>query len=159
MGVSASTPGNMVLDAGVLAVGGTVIGATRGGATFNSNPTWRDPAIDNQPNPAAGTKRVISYAPTLTVVGLEFTDDLLDAAIVGGAATPTEHVVALSDYQTVTYTAVKGDGSSVTITLTRAICTNPAVAFANEDEGTVSMEFTGHYELSSRTPPFTIVVA
>lgn len=97
-GVSSNTPGRMLLDAGVIYTGytsvgspGTLLGATKDGAVFEVNRTFRDTRPDGSKGPVKGFRRIEECAATLTVNLLEITEANLLTALAGAAA--SSHVI------------------------------------------------------------------
>lgn len=159
-GVTGSSAAEFVIDAGVVAIGGTVVGATQDGAQFAANPTFREVAADGQPAPFVGGVRLMSYRPTLTFKVIEFSQTIIDHALNGAAGSPAAYVLPAGAHKTVTLTGKKADGTTVTVTLTNAYNANAgAISMADDSEGGLEFECVGCYAAGSDTPPFTVVAA
>lgn len=94
-GVNANTPNYLVLDSGILyknididairftndinaaVAGATMLGATRGGATFSTNKESRQVEIDGLRYPIKGLERIDMYSPQLQVTLIEINRDNL----------------------------------------------------------------------------------
>lgn len=120
-GITAQTPSRLMLDTGVLSVGGVAVGATRGGIEWNLNRTIRTMAADHELGDIKGMKRRESVRPTLSVNGLEMTYDNIKRYIAGSRdryelADLTLSGVIAGDSVTInnrTYTAVASDPASM----------------------------------------------
>jgi len=91
-GVSTDTPDRVLLNAGAVYLGfydatntGTLLGATKGGNTFEVNQTVRDIRPDGSAGPIKGFRRIEEVVVTLKVNMLEFTAENLRRAIAGAA--------------------------------------------------------------------------
>lgn len=98
-GINANTPYHLILDAGIIykninvaplrdgspnpiptvlsGPGFGVLGATRGGASFNDNREMRQVEVDGRRYPVKGLERVNTYSPELTCTLIEHTIDNL----------------------------------------------------------------------------------
>lgn len=104
-GVNPNTPHNLVLDCGILyknidiaalragtgvaaaLAGATVLGATRGGATFTTNKESRQVEVDGLRFPIKGLERIDMFRPELTCTLIELTQANLQLLM--GAHTTT----------------------------------------------------------------------
>ena len=158
-GISAGTADNLQVDAGVLTIGITAAGITRGVTTFAVERTIREPEIDGSPGPIKGTRRIVYEVARLTVTGLEWTSALVDAAINGSAGSPAAYVIAAGTHKDVTFVGKRADNQTITITLNNCIAIDPGFSMEDNDEGGVSMTFEAHYSPSTMTtPPYTVAI-
>lgn len=161
-----ATGDKILLGTGVVAVGATAIGLTRGGSSFSVEREFRNIEADGDRGPVEGRVVIDSEVAKLVVNGLE----LFDAAAmtkyypgvsitsvtspgVGKDITGTLSVAA-GDYVDVTWTGTTKDGKDVIITLSN--CLNLAnLEWGLEDKNEVvpSIEWTAHYAEASRTTP------
>lgn len=58
-GYIAGLPADVLLDAGLLKVGGSVIGVTRGGLSFTNEKEWRNVEFDGKRSPVMGLDRIV----------------------------------------------------------------------------------------------------
>ena len=168
IGFTADTPNRLVLGAGKLVTnyGGTEVslGATRGGAVFTINQTYRHAEIDGTVGMVKGLKRIIESEAQLTATLVEF-----DAAKLLQLIPGSEPDTSTNDgWNTITRSEDIDDDSYITnVALLAEVAgrTNPMVlilknvlhdgpiAVTTEDDGeaTVAVQFTAHYDASSPT--------
>jgi len=87
-GITSDSYNNLVLDSGAIYTGftdfgslGTLLGATRGGATFKRAPTYKDLMYEGIPGQVVGQKHLTMSKVTLEVNIISFTDDNIPLAI------------------------------------------------------------------------------
>lgn len=150
-----------------------IMGATTGGVTFNSNPTYEDWAedIDQADNNMMEFKRITSYDPTMSGTFLEVTPDLIRElnAAADIDATDATHIIprgtlTIADFNDVwwvgDYSDVNtgNDAGFLAIHLKRAL--NQAgfqITSSKNAKNQFSFEFHGHYSLSAQGEvPFEI---
>ena len=171
----------LVLNAGILvdvftpatATIGNLLGATSGGISFNSNPTYTDfgEDVDNCPPNTKELKRLESYDPTMSGTFLTCTPavikDLIGAADID--TTDTTKVLPRSVLVDADFTDLwwigdysdKNDGSTagfLAIHLINALNTSGfQIQSGKNSKGQMSFEFHGHYSMADGdTPPFEI---
>ena len=163
--VDSFTPGTGVI--------GNILGATTGGITFNSNPTFTDfgEDIDNCPNNMMELKKLSGYDPTMSgnflTCSPALAKKLVGAADIDG--TDTTKVVPRKDLLTTDFEEVWwiGDYSDantgnnagfMAIRLLNAL--NQAgfqIQSTKDGKGQLAFEFHGHYSISAQdTVPFEI---
>lgn len=149
---------------------GNLLGATTGGITFNSNPTYEDfgEDVDNCPNNTMEFKRVVSYDPTMSGNFLTCTPAV--AKMLAGAAdidgTDTSKVIPRNELLTTDFEEVwwigdysdvnedSGTGSSTHTAGFLAICLKNAlnqsgfqITTEKNAKGQLAFEFHGHYSI------------
>jgi len=158
-GVTSDTLHNLQLDAGIIKIAGTSIGATVGGGTFVVNEEIREPEIDGVPGPLMGTRRIVGIRAELEVTGKEWKQTLIDFAIKGTNGVPDNYLIDSSIHKEVAYIGqLSQDGSTVVITLKNAICEAPEFAMADKNEGTIKYKFVAHFDPNNITAiPYSVV--
>ena len=114
--MDANTPDRLLLDVGVVAVDGVVIGATRGGIEWSLNRTIRNMEADGMIGDTKGFKRRESVRPTLSINSLEMKQDTLAHYVAGARLTYTSGLITVGTVvagntitiNDLTYTAVAG---------------------------------------------------
>ena len=180
--IPADTFAQLQLNAGILcdsftpATGtvGNILGATTGGITFASNPTFEDwgADIDNCPNNTKQLKRVTAYDPSMSGTFLTVTGASLKQLV--GAATSTDEgdVVKVTPMQALQDSDFKevwwiGDYSDVNtgsgagflaIHLIDALNTGSfQIKSTKNAKGNFAFDFHGHYDLEDpETVPFEL---
>lgn len=181
--VPADTFEKLQLNAGILVDGftpatgviGNILGATSGGVSFASNPTYTDfgEDIDNVPNNMMELKHLSAFDPTMSGTFLTVTAAvakmLVGAADIDGTDTtkvvPRQQLLA-TDFDDVWWIgdySDKNTGSNagfIAIHLINALNTSGFQIQSGKDaKGTMSFEFHGHYSIESQdTVPFEIYV-
>lgn len=94
-GITKETLHRFILDAGAVFINyglpdQRLLGATRGGNTFSVEQEVKETEIDGAFGPVAGTRRVITVTPSLTVNLLEFTKENFEIALAGAKAVETD---------------------------------------------------------------------
>jgi hypothetical protein len=159
-----TTAEKIMLGCGVVSVGGYPLGLTRGGSTFAVEREIRSIEADCDRGPVKGRVMIDTEVPKLTVNALEpfATDEIarywpglsldsLNAAydVVTGTLT-----IAAGDYNDISFVGKTKDGQAVTIEIDDAInLANIEWALEDKNEVVPSLEFTGHYDETTRTTP------
>lgn len=169
----------LVLNAGILVdaftpatgVIGNLMGATTGGITFNSNPTYTDfgEDVDNCPNNTMELKRIDQFDPAMSGTFLTLTaavvKDLIGAAdIAVGDNThvvPRDHLIE-DDFSDVwwigDYSDINDDGGTgstksagfLAIHLMNSLNTGGfQITSAKKAKGQMAFDFHGHYSLEN----------
>lgn len=154
---------------------GNLLGATSGGITFNSNPTYTDfgEDVDNVPSNTKELKHLDSYDPTMSGTFLTCTaaavKSLIGAADVGSS--DTTHVIPRGELESTDFSELWwiGDYSDVNtgntagymaIHLLNALNTSGfQIQTAKNEKGKMSFEYHGHYSIANMdTIPFEVYV-
>jgi hypothetical protein len=169
-------PQDTLLDAGVLYVGSTKIGVTRGAPKFDPARTWRNIEFDGKQAPVKGLDRPMYGEATITGTLIEF-----------GGATTGNQIAKLEPGATVvtagaitTYTPIAGGallaavnyytnlrlfferagpGTYAAILFPVAFCRKYDVQGANLNESTIPFEFCARLDLATQLvsdPPYQI---
>lgn len=183
-GFTATTAENLLLDAGAFFVNydvvvdtfesavlaGKLLGATRGGGSFESVPSIRSIEIDGVKGRAKGLQVIDAWEVKMIASVLEVTAEGIAKALVASdldVSTSLVHDIltarndiALTDYvDNITFIGKKsGTATPVIIQIYNAINTK-GLALKTEDKGeaVIEMEFQGHYDTTDLdTPPFKI---
>lgn len=175
----ADTFQKLVLNAGILVdaftpatgVIGNLMGATTGGITFNSNPTYQDfgEDVDNCPNGTMELKRIDQFDPAMSGTFLTLTaavvKDLIGAAdIAVGDNThvvPRDHLIE-DDFKEVwwigDYSDINNDGGTgssqsagfLAIHLMNSLNTGGfQITSSKNAKGQMAFDFHGHYSLEN----------
>ena len=180
-GVTADTPKNLQLNAGVLLKNfdietntisdSDIIGATRGGGTLSFTPTIRQVEADGIPTNFKSMQRIDEWTAQLQATLIEFRKDTLKLAL--GASVKevdqtnyTElsvgHEVGDTDYSDMWWVGQTGDGSYLAVKLENSLnLAGLSVTLTNKGEGTYGITLTAHYQLSDlkdKHVPFKIYV-
>lgn len=156
---------------------GNLLGATTGGITFNSNPSYSDfgEDIDNCPNNMMELKRLQSYDPTMSGTFLTVTPAAVKA-LCGAAdidSSDSTKVVPRNNLLTTDfddvwwigdYSDINEDGTSagmagfLAIHLMNALNTaGIQITSAKNEKGQMAFEYHGHYSIDAQdTVPFEI---
>ena len=183
-GFTASTPKNLLLDAGAFfknfdiasdtfasaVAAGKLLGATSGGGVFSAIPTMRPIEIDGVKGAAKGLQVIDEWVVTLTANVKEISKDILKMALAAGSIdtgtnsdydiiTAANYVV-LTDYiDNVTWVGkLSGTNDPVIIQVFNSLSTGGlSLTTADKAEATLPITFTGHYEQANLdNPPFKI---
>lgn len=169
----------LVLNAGILVdaftpatgVIGNLMGATTGGITFNSNPTYTDfgEDVDNCPNNTMELKRIDQFDPAMSGTFLTLTaavvKDLIGAAdIAVGENThvvPRDHLIE-DDFKDVwwigDYSDINNDGGTgstrsagfLAVHLMNSLNTGGfQITSSKNAKGQMAFDFHGHYSLEN----------
>lgn len=152
-----------------------ILYATSGGMTFNSNPTYRNDAVDmdNVPENTFQLMHLQSFDPTLSGTALTVTPELVKKHL--GAAdidsNNAAHIVPRSDLTAADFTDIwfvadysdKNTGANagfVAVHIMHALNTTGFQLQTGKDEkGQFSFEYHGHYDLTDMdTVPFEVYV-
>lgn len=153
---------------------GNILGATSGGISFASNPTYTDfgEDIDNVPNNMMELKHLSAFDPTMSGTFLTVTPAvakmLVGAADIGTDTTkvvPRQKLLS-TDFDDVWWIGDYSDKNTgttagfIAIHLINALNTSGFQIQSGKDaKGTMSFEFHGHYSIESQdTVPFEIYV-
>ena len=173
---------HLVLNAGILvdeftpASGtvGNILGATTGGITFNSNPTFSDwgEDIDNCPNNTKELKRIDSYYPAMSGTFLTLTEGSLPFMVGAGSSTSSGDVVKFTpshelsdaDFQEVWWIGDYSDVNSgsdagfLAIHLINALNTSSLqITSSKNAKGQMAFDFHGHYSIDDpEVVPFEV---
>lgn len=183
-GFTATTAENLLLDAGAFFVNydvvvdtfesavlaGKLLGATRGGGSFESVPSIRSIEIDGVKGRAKGLQVIDSWNVKMIASVLEVTaEGIAKALVASDLDTSTSLVhdiltarndIALTDYvDNITFIGTKsGTVAPIIIQIYNALNTK-GLALKTQDKGeaVIEMEFEGHYDVGVLdTPPFKI---
>ena len=180
-GFTTETAQRLLLDAGAFYKGllptefGTLpqeklLGATRGGGTFNAVPELRDIAVDGVKGRAKGLKVLDSWDINMSVNLLEVTVESLQLAL--GATTvdtttetdydvvKANNEIVEADYvDNITYVGkLSGSDKPVIIQMFNVYNSN-GLTFSrvDKDESVITMELQAHYDAEElETPPFAL---
>lgn len=183
-GFTAKTAENLLLDAGAYFINydvdadtfetavaaGKLLGATRGGGSFNATPEIRAIEIDGVSGLAKGLQVIDSWDVGMTANVLEVTKEGLARALTSSETDENTNLnydiikaknyIELTDYiDNITYIGKKsGTDEPVIIQIYNAINTSGlSLETADKGETVISMEFKGHYDASDlENPPFAI---
>lgn len=158
------TAEKILLGHGVITVGTTPLGLTRGGGVFAVEREYREIEADGDRGPVKGRIVIDREVAKLTVNALELFNaedmQLYYPAIdvTEGSMTSTLKIVA-GDYNDVKWEGKTKDGKSVTIEIDDAInLENLEWALEDKNEVVPSLGFTGAYDEESRdTPPWRVI--
>ena len=169
-----ATADKILLGYGVVSVGLTPIGLTRGGSVFTVEREYRNIEADGDKGPVKGRIVIDTEVAKLTVNALElFTAADMDKYYPGLTITPTPTGTPTTDVMTSTITIASGDhnditwvgktkdGKAVTIKIDDAInMGNLEWTLEDKNEVVPSLEFTATYDEAAReTAPWSVVFA
>lgn len=181
--VKSDTFQTLQLNAGILVKGfdpsdgsyTSILGATTGGLSFNSNPNFSDfgEDVDNCPPNTKQLKRIMSYDPAISGTFTACTPELADTLVAAGIidSNSAAHIIPshkLTDADFIDITAV-GDYSDVNtgesagflaITIQNALNTSGFKWTSNKDgKGQFAFDYHGHYDYDDPdSAPFDIYV-
>lgn len=134
-GYSATTPANTPLDAGLVYLGLTPWGVTRGGVRFNGGGIeWRQIEFDGRRSRIVGLDRIVGFDPMIEFEIIEFNSTVLQrlnpgstVATAGGVTTvgvkPAGILLVSADYLTNLFVAWQhGGGTWSRILFPKALC-------------------------------------
>lgn len=161
-----ATAEKILLGYGVVSVGATPIGLTRGGSSFVVEREYREIGADGDRGPVQGRIVIDTERAKLTVNALELftaadmTKYYPGLSVTAGTLTSTL-VIASGDYNDVTWVGKTKDGKSVTIKVENAInMDNLEWTLEDKSEVVPSLGFTATYDEAARdTPPWNVVFA
>jgi hypothetical protein len=169
-----ATADKILLGYGVVTVGGTAIGLTRGGSVFAVEREYRNIEADGDKGPVKGRIMIDSEVGKLTVNALElFTAADMKKYYPGTSVTavptetPTTDVftstlsIVSGDHNDVVWTGKTKDGKAVTITIKDALnMGNLEWTLEDKNEVVPSLEFTATYSETNRElAPWSVVFA
>ena len=158
-----ATAEKILLGYGVVSVGATPIGLTRGGSAFIVEREIREIPADGDRGPVQGRIVIDTERAKLTVNALELftaadmTKYYPGMSVTTGTLTSTM-VIAAGDYNDVTWTGKTKDGKSVTIKVENAInMDNLEWTLEDKSEVVPSLGFTATYDEATRdTAPWSV---
>ena len=152
---------------------GNILGATTGGITFNSNPTYEDfgEDVDNVPANTWQLKRIVSYDPVISGTLLTVTPSVVKKLIGGADVSSTKITprsqLAAADFADAWLVGDYSDNNSgagtagyVAIHIMKGFNTAGFQLQTTKDgKGQFAFELHGHYDLTSiDTVPFEVYV-
>lgn len=164
-----ATADKILLGYGVVSVGLTPIGLTRGGSAFTVEREFREIEADGDRGPVEGRIVIDREVAKLTVNALEtftaadmqkYYPGLNLGGELGAENTLTSTMtIAAGDFSDVTWTGKTKDGKSVTIKVENAInMDNLEWTLEDKSEVVPSLGFTATYAEDARdTPPWNVV--
>ena len=148
--LSASSLDDIVVDAGAVFVGGTPIGATKGGITFTVEQNVRQIEVDNARGPLKGGRRVTSEKAMLTVTFMEINASNLSNALFGMTTGSQRDLSAAPTYlpEVTLVAGVSGSATDgVLVTLYDVLADgNFEMALEDESEAGIEVQFTAHFD-------------
>lgn len=172
----ATLPNDIILDTGVLSVGGVPMGVTIGGCKFDPGMTWRNVEFDGKRAAIQGLDRIVSWAPTITGKILQFATSSLTNNIMMGSTlttggTPVSSSIVdysgsvllpLSEYMSnVQLKWQRGVSGFVSVVFPSAMCVKWDVNGTDKAEGQVSFTFEARQiatgSLGTDQPPYSIL--
>jgi hypothetical protein len=171
-GITQDTYKRLIIDSGAVYKDfvdqdnpGTLLGATRGGSTFTIEQEIKDMAVDGAKGPVKGGRRITKVNVKLVINFIEHSADLWQHALPGSeyaAAFSTtvdpssdDHVefrrsleIALADYidNVVIIGQISGTDQAVVCGIKNALADgNFEMAFTDNEEAGLSVQFTGHF--------------
>lgn len=164
-GITQNTYERFLIDSGEVRMGfvspenpGTLLGATRGGATFNITTEYKDMAVDGAKGPVQGGRRITKVEVKLAATFVEWSTDLIKLTLPGSTETLSDdhdvisRSLQLTDANYLSNVAIIGQISGSTATgpgiliARRVICTAPFdTATTDNEEAVLKVEFTGHF--------------
>jgi hypothetical protein len=160
------TAEKILLGMGVVSVGATPIGLTRGGSAFVVERKYRNIEADGDRGPVMGRVEIDTETAKLEVNALELftaadmTKYYPGMSVTGGVLTSTLKIVA-GDYSDVKWVGKTKDGKAVTITVENALnLDNLEWKLEDKSEVVPKIGFTAHYDEATRdTPPWNVAFA
>lgn len=178
-GLTERTIKNLQLNAGVLLSSYTrggaidednIIGATRGGGSFNAVPELHQAAVDGAPTYTKGLERCDGWNVNLTFTMVEFTAPAIIRALGAGASsnvvettdtkiTAVTNILA-TDYKDVYWVGDTSDGKNVVILVKNAMNTaGLSLTASDKGEGTFGLTLQGHHAVDNLgAAPFEIIL-
>lgn len=167
-GISALTQERILLGPGALYLDSTVIGASKGGNSFEITRTFRDIRPDGAKGKVKGFRILESVEAVLTCRLLEFDEDIFLNAFPGGSLTTnviTGGELAIGDYidevsiiADITGVTSTTEANKVEVAITDCIMEGPvSVNLAEFGETVIELKFTAHYDPAAlTTEPWSI---
>ena len=161
-----ATAEKILLGYGVVSVGATPIGLTRGGSAFVVEREYREIQADGDRGPVQGRIVIDTERAKLTVNALELftaadmTKYYPGMRVATGKLTSTMSIIA-GDYNDVTWVGKTKDGKAVTIKVENAInMDNLEWTLEDKNEVIAALGFTATYDEAARdTPPWDVTFA
>lgn len=165
-GYTATLPNDVLLDSGTLYVGSTVVGASRGGLSFDPQKEQRNVEFDGKKSPILGLDRITKMAPIISGTMIEFgqaditvydtgaTSSFASATAVTGSITPKKGgtLFVAGDYITslglVFERALAGAGF-IRVRFPKAKCNKYALKGTDGEEAEVDVEFAAVLDMSA----------
>lgn len=170
-----SAPSAVVLDAGVLMVGSTVIGATRGGMTFDPGMQLRHVEFDGKTTDIAGLHRIVEWNATISGDVLDTTDAAIGRYFPGSTSDGSSDNLftmkaardffVTGDYLTdFKFKGQQTDGTTenLIITFARALVESASFKTNDRDEGVWTIKVKAVLDINAadlEAAPFTITKA
>jgi hypothetical protein len=171
--VNADTPDRLLFDAGALyrdygEDGEDLIGATRGGSTFNVDREDREIEVDGVHGPVQGLRRTIRHTATLEVTFLEMSEQTFVDLTRGTSTsdgthhtvTPDNEIVDADFYTNIALVAeINNSSDPAILKLLNAQPTNEwDISTDDDDEGQLTVTFEAHYDPAALdTVPYEIM--
>lgn len=154
--------------ASAITAGTKLLGATRGGGTFNVTRDMREPEVDGRRYPFVGGRFVDSADAYLGTTLIETTPANFVKALGSATATTSGKKTTVkmhtaiedTDYEDIVWVGDLADGKMVAIKLYNALNTSDfTFTFTDKGEGTFSVEFHAHQDdvLDYDYAPFEVV--
>jgi hypothetical protein len=156
----------ILLGYGVVSIGATPIGLTRGGSVFKIERKYRNIQADGDYGPVKGRVEIDEEIARLEVNALELfnsadmTKYYPGMSVTAGVLTSTMKIVE-GDYNDVKWVGKTKDGKAVTITVKDALnLDNLEWKLEDKSEVVPKISFTAHYdEAAKETPPWNVEFA
>lgn len=162
-GITAETGKRYLFDAGVIYKNydfttgtGTIIGATRGGASFTIEREVREVQVDGMLGKTKGFRRITSENAMISAQMVEWTTDVFKTALPGTAdevAGSFDKITCSRDINdddyidNITLVVKMPEGNVARFALFNALCDEGLeIATADEDESVPSVTFSAHYD-------------
>lgn len=167
-GYTSTLPTDVLLDTGILLVGGAVAGVSKGGLVFDPGIAIGEVDYDGRKAPVRGLDRITFRRPTISGTMLEASNTKLRRLDPGGA-TPGVTLkgqgvlLVTGDYvANLQLTYQRGASGLVTITFAYALCRRYRIVGQKDSEAEISVEFEAR-QVQTSTPddaavPYTIAV-
>ena len=170
-----AAPQAVVLDAGVLMVGSTVIGATRGGMTFDPGVQLRHIEFDGKTTDIAGLHRIVEYNTTISGDILDTTDAAIGRYFPGATSDgSSDNLFTMKDARDFFVTGdyltnfkfkgqqTDGTNENLIITFPRALVESATFKTNDRDEGVWTVTIKAVLDVNAsnlEAAPFTITKA
>lgn len=161
-GYTATLPTDVLLDSGVLYIGGSVFAATRGGLQFNPNKEMRNIEFDGKRAPIRGLDRVTAVAPVISGTVIELTPADIPtfepgATTVAAATGVTRYIgkqagtlLVSGDYITdVRVIWQRGNGAYVQVRFAAALVSSWQIAGTDNEEAAISIEIAARLDMGA----------
>lgn len=166
-GITTKTVDHFLVNAGAVYINlgeadERLLGATRGGSTFNIEQDVYEPEIDGSPGPLKGTRRIIESRAQLTTNLLEVTKENVMMAIAGSSSIPypdptatthdeitrSRNIVAADYVKNMALVGTISGSDEPVIFLIYNALQDENFEIGNEDrgEGVLELTFTAHFD-------------